>query len=393
MATILLCLLAALAEGYDLQTAGVAAPRLGPELDLNAAQMSWFFSSSTFGLLFGAIIGGRLADRVGRKQILVAAMLSFGAFSLLTGMALTYPFLIAARFLTGLGLGAALPNFIALIAEVGSAERRAARVTAVAAVMPIGAALCGAIALIPQLSGDWRAVFQAGGWAPILIGVAMIPFLPESAAFLTAQKAGDRSHSSVAPALFGEGRARVTLLLWTSFILTSLILYLLINWLPSLLISRGYTRGEGTLVSLAFNLSGAMGGVILSRLMTIGTQRLVIAGAYFGVIIGALLLARIPHDIGLAIGAGIVLGFFINGVQFLLYGLSPTFYEARIRGTGVGAAVSAARLGAFAGPLLAGALLASGADATTILLAMLPITVVALLSCVALMGRRPTVLE
>ena len=375
--TALLCLLASVAEGYDLQTAGVAAPRLASEFHLNPNQMSWFFSSSTLGLFFGAAVGGRLADRIGRRGVLIGSMVLFGSFSLLNAWAPSYPLLVLARFLTGLGLGAALPNLISLMTEAGTPARRALGVTAITAMMPVGAASCGAIAVIPTFNGDWRSLFQVGGCAPLALAILMTFFLPESEAYRASRAVAAAQRTRIENALFGEKRALTTILLWSSFALTLLVLYLMINWLPSLLISKGYSRPQATVVSLCFNISGAVGGIVLGYCMTLGRPRLVLTGAYLGVCAGALALAKAPHDFALAIAAGILLGFFLNGVQFVLYGLSPTFYRVDIRGTGVGSAVSAGRLGAFCGPLFAGMLLSRGGNASTILIAVLPITCLA----------------
>src|SRR5262245_57621996 len=115
--TISLCFAAALFEGLDIVAAGLVAPTLVPAFQLTPRAAGWLFSSSTGGLLVGAIAGGWVADRIGRKWVLVYSMAGFGAMSLLTAMATDAPLLFASRVLTGLGLGGAMPNLIALSAE------------------------------------------------------------------------------------------------------------------------------------------------------------------------------------------------------------------------------------------------------------------------------------
>ena len=126
--TAALCYLVAALEGLDLQSAGVAAPKLAPAMGLKADQLGWFFSASTFGLMLGAALGGRLSDRFGRKAVLVASVLIFGLLSLATAFAPNLEALVVARFLTGVGLGGALPNLVALVTENAPPERKNAAV-------------------------------------------------------------------------------------------------------------------------------------------------------------------------------------------------------------------------------------------------------------------------
>jgi AAHS family 3-hydroxyphenylpropionic acid transporter len=138
--TVALCYLIALFEGFDLQSAGVAAPKLGPVFHLKPAQLGWFFSSSTFGLMLGAAIGGRLSDRFGRKRVLIASVAMFGLMSVATGLAANFEMLLAARFLTGLGIGGALPNLVALVSENSSPTRKNTSIGVLYAGLPSGGA-------------------------------------------------------------------------------------------------------------------------------------------------------------------------------------------------------------------------------------------------------------
>lgn len=122
--TIVLCFIVALIEGFDLQAAGTAAAGLRQTFALDPKMMGWVFSAGIIGLLPGAFFGGWIADRIGRKKILVGAVLLFGVFSLSTAYVETFSGLLLVRFMTGLGLGAALPNLIALCAEAVSERHR-----------------------------------------------------------------------------------------------------------------------------------------------------------------------------------------------------------------------------------------------------------------------------
>ena len=148
--TIALCFLVALMEGLDLQAAGIAAQGMAAAFELDKLQMSWVFSAGIFGLLPGAFAGGRLADRFGRKRVLMASVALFGVFSLVTALAWDFNSLLIARCLTGVGLGAALPNLIALTSEVAGPRLRGMAVSLMYCGVPLGAGLAAIIGISDQ---------------------------------------------------------------------------------------------------------------------------------------------------------------------------------------------------------------------------------------------------
>ena len=378
--TFVLCVLAALAEGYDLQSAGVAAPRFAPLFHLDPAHLTWVFGGNTFGLFVGAIAGGRLADQFGRRGVLIASLAAFGAFSIATAFAPDASLLIAMRFLTGLGLGGALPNIIALTAEAGQDAHAARRVTLVSSGMPFGGAVAGLVmATWPGIG--WQAIFWIGGLLPLVLAVVMIKALPESQTFVRQDRIDARQ------ALWGEGRSLTTLLLWLAFFFTLLVLYLMLNWLPSLLVTRGFTRPQATLAALSFTLGGGIGGLIIGSMAGIRWRGWLCAVTWLGMAAGMAWLASVGHDVTQAYVAAFVAGLFVIGGQFLLYGLSAEPYPPELRATGVGFAVGVGRLGSIAGPLFAGVLLTSGGDPRTVLLGLVPMILVATFAAV-LVGRR-----
>ena len=152
--TLALCSLAALSEGFDNQSMGVAAPKLVPQFALSTGQASLIFSAATLGLFLGAAVGGRIADRAGRRNMLAVSLFLFGVCSLLTSAAVGPNSLFLARLLTGFGLGGALPNFIALASEATRASERVSSVTVIMAGMPFGGFLAGLVALGEPLAGN-----------------------------------------------------------------------------------------------------------------------------------------------------------------------------------------------------------------------------------------------
>jgi len=361
--------LAALVEGYDLQSAGLTAPKFAPIFHLDPAHLSWVFTANTIGLFIGAVFGGRMADHIGRRAVLIASMLVFGVFSIATAVSPDSPSLIAMRFLTGLGLGGALPNLIALTAESSTPDRAATRVTLLSAAMPGGGDIASALlAFIPSL--DWRVIFWLGGMAPIAIACVMWAVLPESPAFRHGDPA-DRTKTLAA--LTKEGRTATTLRLWAAFFLTLMVLYLLLNWLPVLLVSKGYSKPEAAMVALSFTVGGVLGSLIIGRLARQARRWRVYLATWIGMALSMGGLGLIGHTLPLGLLAGFCVGVFVNGGQFLLYGLSAEPYPAALRGTGVGFAVGVGRFGSIAGPLFAGWLLTSGKDAGTVLIGVVPL--------------------
>jgi AAHS family 3-hydroxyphenylpropionic acid transporter len=371
--TIGLCLVVALLEGLDLQSTGVAAPRMAGEFHLAVAQLGWAFGIGALGLLPGAAIGGCLADRIGRKRVLIASVALFGLFSVATTQVWDLQSLLIVRFLTGLGLGAAMPNLIALCAEAASPDRRGIAVGAMYCGMPFGAALAAVIGIVSPGDAGWRHIFYAGGLGPLLTLPLLALFLKESTHFIAA---GSRSTGGVAQALWKEGRAGTTIALWTSYLGTLIVLYFLMNWLPLMVVSRGLTRVQASVVQVMFNIGGGIGAIVIAGLLDRIGKRPVVIGMYAGIAAALLALAAATGSVSMACG-GLLAGLFLVGTQSVLYALAGAAYPTQVRGTGVGAAVAVGRVGSMVGPLIAGQLLALGQSASMLVLSSIPLILAA----------------
>lgn len=389
-----LCFAAALVEGYDLQSAGVVAPKFVPDFDLSPTELGWVFSASTIGLFFGAAIGGTISDRLGRPLVLITSILLFGLFSILTALAPDTGWFLAARFLTGLGLGGAMPNLIALAAEMGPAETRVTRVAMITAGMPFGASLAGFIAWMGSADLDWRTIFWIGGTVPLLLGVALMVYLPsgskagsEAGAAGTGTAAGQASGRNILFALAGEGRAVATLLLWAAFFFTLIVLYLIFNWLPSLLVGRGFTLSDATLGAMICTLGGGIGAIVLGRLVTRFGWRKIMFIAYLGLGVAIYLMATVVAHVPAMLITAFVIGLLGAGAQYVLYALSPTLYPDAVRGTGVGWGIAVGRLGSIIGPMIAAMVLAAGHGPSSAMLAMLPFVALGFLAAIGLNSR------
>jgi AAHS family 3-hydroxyphenylpropionic acid transporter len=367
---VLICFFIAALEGYDIQAFGVSVSKLAPEFGLNPSQIGHAASAAMIGLVLGAIGGGWLADRIGRKPVLLGSVAAFGVFSVVTALTHDFNHMLLARLITGLGFGGAMPNLIAVATEISPPNRRAATVTTMFCGMPAGGACVALLArFAPDL--DWRTIFMIGGVLPILLLPVIFFFLPE-----TRPEHDKGLERGMMRTLFGEGRGLSTLLLWLAFVLTLIVLYLLLNWLPTLVIDKGLTAADGAAASLSFNLTSIAGALLLGFLV----DR---AGFRWPLVITYALLAAVMLGLGQASGLSPVLilsglaGFLVLGAQYSLYAVAPALYPPHVRAAGAGAAVGVGRLGSIAGPLLAGDLRQAGYSADQVLMFMAPVVVVA----------------
>jgi len=373
--TIGLCFIVALLEGLDLQAPGIAGPGMAATFNLDKAWMGWVFGAGILGLLPGALVGGRLADRIGRKWVLIAAVILFGVFSIATAYAWDAVSLLVARLMTGVGLGAALPNLIALSSEAAGPRHRGLAVSLMYCGVPLGASLAALIGLGGFETG-WKTVFYVGGIAPLLVAPLLALWLPESAAFRERQQQLSQGEHTLTPpslwhGLFKEGAALPTLLLWVAYFFTLMVVYMLINWLPSLIIGQGFAANQANLVMFSLQIGATLGTLALGALMDRLHPLLMTALTYLG-ILAALIALGAAANFNNMLGAGFIAGFFAVGGQLVLYALAPLFYRTEVRASGVGSAVAVGRLGAMTGPLVAGHMLATGAGAAGVMLASTP---------------------
>jgi AAHS family 3-hydroxyphenylpropionic acid transporter len=372
-------------EGFDLQAPGVTLPVLGPLFKLATgegqgflagflSQKSLFLSISTFGLMLGAVIGGRLSDLVGRKWVTVASVALFGLLSVLTARATDTNMLLMARFCTGLGLGGALPSLIAIVSENVSLARRNTAVGFLYASLPSGGALVSLSSYAFANPAHWQIIYYLGGVVPILAVPGLIFGAPSARPIRTAAKG---PKPSIGFALFGEGRTSRTLILWICFLFALITQYVLLSWLPTLLISKGLPRPETSIVQMGFNILGAAGSIATGMLIDRPGRATTTALIFLANMICLGILAVAPASLGISVLVGSLVGCTVSGTQTVMYALAPSAYPTAVRGTGVGFAVAIGRTGAGIGPLLAGAMLGSGASAAGVLGLMMPLTIMA----------------
>jgi len=382
--TVVVCFMLMLAEGYDVQAIGVAAPKLMPALHIALTQSGELFGIGQWGVVLGAVAGGYCADRWSRRNTLALAVAIFGAMTLATAIAGNFAALLVVRLIAGLGLGAAIPCVIGLALDFASSARRVRTVTMIMAGLPIGGAVAAAIAAATLERWGWKTIFYIGGVLPLLT-LPILLRLPDSR---TASPEPLRKGPSFAM-LFAKGRTLTTLSIWVVYFITLLIIYLLLNWLPTLMIRQGFAPAQAQLLSLAFNMAAAAGTILLGmatdRLGPASTVPLV----YFLMLAAAATVA-VANGYGAYLAGFAAMGFLLLGGQNCLNGVIPNFYPAEARTLSVGTAVGMGRIGSVVGPLYAGFALAAGYGTRAVLESIVALVAIAavLVLILLLNGRR-----
>ena len=409
---LLTCAAVLFLDGFDTQAIGYVAPALAKEWGLGKGALGPVFSAGLFGLMIGALVFGPLADHLGRKTIIIFSTLAFGLGALATAFAWDLESLLVIRFLTGLGLGGAMPNAIATTSEFSPKRRRATMVMIMFCGFSIGAALGGLLAadLIPRFG--WRSVFAVGGIAPLVMLPILAVRLPESVRFLAlegnaservaellrkvspktafprdAQFVVHESRLAGIPVahLFREGRTLVTLLLWVAFFMGLLDIYFLANWLPTVLNDLGASVSEAALIGSLLQIGGVVGTFALGSVVDRFSFR-ALGFTYFAGVFAVAAIGQLGHSAALVSIAIFAAGFCIIGGQIAANGLTAGYYPTAVRATGVGWALGMGRIGSIVGPLVGGLLLSAKWSAASVFLAAAGAALCAALVCFAL-GR------
>jgi MFS transporter, AAHS family, 4-hydroxybenzoate transporter len=362
-----LCGLIQMLDGYDLSAIGLAVPSLVKAWALPPPAFTQAFALSSVGIMVGAMLSGPIADRFGRKPVLLLSVALFGIFSLASAWATTLPMLVALRFFTGIGIGGAMPTTVALTSDYTPDRWRTSVVMFMFTGNTIGGFFAGQIAAQVLPRWGWPGIFLVGGIVPLVLLVLLIFALPESPQF----QGGARPPSARAnpvSGLFADGLALTTILLWAIFLINLLNMYLIGYWLPTVLNLEGFSPSDAAFATSIYSVGAVLSTLLLGPAVArFGPERVLATSLAFGAVcIGIVATAHLP-PLGIMVvlfGAG---GGFV-GSQLGLNGFAASAYPASTRSTGIGWALGVGRLGGIAGPIVGGALLALGLPPTKIML-------------------------
>ncbi|MEO7962626.1 MAG: aromatic acid/H+ symport family MFS transporter [Gemmatimonadaceae bacterium] len=410
---LLLLGLAVLMDGFDVQAIGFVAPAIIQQWGVNKASLGPVFGAGLFGMLVGSLMLSVLADRVGRRPVLIGATIFFAACMLLTPQVTTLGELRMIRFVTGIGLGAIMPNARALAGEFSPRRARVTLMMLVSCGFTVGAVLGGMLsaALIP--SRGWESVFYVGGAVPLVAGIAMWIALPESMHFRVTHGVGvdvvARTLSRidgvprtaphpvylttertlpVAPvsALFHDGRTRQTLLLWAVNFLNLINLYFLSNWLPTIATASGLSTSRALLLGTTLQLGGVVGTIVLGGVIDRAGFRRVLVLSFMAASLAIALIGAPSLPLALLFVVVGITGFCIVGGPPAVNALAAEFYPTPLRSTGLGESLGVGRIGSIIGPVLGGALIALRWSNRSLFLAVASPALLSAL-CVLLMPR------
>jgi MFS transporter, AAHS family, 4-hydroxybenzoate transporter len=374
-----LCFCIVLLDGFDTAAIGYIAPSLLGEWGVERPALAPVLSAALFGLAFGALGAGPLADRLGRKAVLVGSVLVIGSACLASAFAGSLDQLVVWRFVTGLGLGAAMPNAVTLMSEYCPAGRRAMLTNAMFCGFPLGAAFGGFLAawMIPQFG--WRSVLVLGGVAPLLLALLLILLLPESVRYMvakaqpveriravlhrisaTAEAATGFTLSETAPATAAGSGIGVVLsrpyrvgsaMLWLAYFMGLVIFYALVNWMPILFRDTGLDPRTAALIAALFPLGG-VGAILFGWLMDRFNANLVIAAGFALTAVAIYAIGLASGSLGLLVAVVFIAGTLMNTAQSSLPALAAGFYPTQGRATGVAWMLGLGRFGGIAGSFL-----------------------------------------
>lgn len=396
---VLLCFLIVFLDGLDTAAMGFIAPALSQEWGIDRASLGPVMSAALIGMVFGALGSGPLADRFGRKGVLVGAVLVFGGFSLASAYATNVDQLLVLRFLTGLGLGAGMPNATTLLSEYTPERLKSLLVTSMFCGFNLGMAGGGFISAKMIPAYGWHSLLVIGGVLPLLLALVLMVWLPESARFLVVRNRGTdkirKTLSPIAPQVVAEAgsfsvpeqkavAARSvfavifsgtyglgTMLLWLTYFMGLVIVYLLTRWLPTLMRDSGASMEQAAFIGALFQFGGVLSAVGVGWAMDRYNPHKVIGIFYLLAGVFAYAVGQSLGNITVLATLVLIAGMCVNGAQSAMPSLAARFYPTQGRATGVSWMLGIGRFGAILGAWSGATLLGLGWNFEQVLTALL----------------------
>lgn len=373
-------------DGFDVLAVAFTAKSIRSELGLSGAQIGTLMSAGLLGMTAGSLLLGPMADKFGRRPLLLISTALSAVGMLLTYFAHSLEMIAFSRVITGIGVGGILPCTNVIVSEYANKKWRGLAIAIYAAGFGVGAMLGGVAAVMLQAEYGWRAVFLTGAVATGFAMLILLVWLPESVDFLMSKRpanakarlnaiaakiglAGDwdlptETQSSKAKVsffrLFEAEQIRTTLLIWLAFISVMASFYFISSWTPALLEEAGMAKAKSQTVGMGISIGGTIGSLVFGFLVSRLDARKVLL--WFTIFSAVAVAAFVPATsaLSLALGLAVLLGALINGCIAGLYTLNPTLYATDFRSTGVSVAIGVGRLGSIVSPLAVGVLLDAG---------------------------------
>jgi len=390
-----ICLVINMVDGFDVLAISFAAPEIARDWQLPPTELGILFSAGLAGMVIGALAIGPLADRCGRRAVILACLVVISAGMLLSALAQNLMHLVPLRVLTGLGVGGMLASLNTIVAEYSSDRRRQLAISFLQAGYPVGGIIAGAASVYLIGNYSWRAVFVFGG----LLSASMIPLvligLPESLDYLLHRRAPDtldrvnallrrlgypeleqlperpaEAPRSAVAQLFSREFRSTTFSMWACFLAVMCAWYFVVNWTPKILVDAGLSLDGGISGGLLLSLGGVLGGLSLGFLAAVFRVKRIVALFMLLSVTAMTAFGAMPTELPLMLAVAFLIGFFLAGSMIGLYAIIPDVYPTRVRSTGTGWAIGIGRLGAVLGPYLAGLLIEAGWERSLYYLAL-----------------------
>ena len=393
---VLICILINFIDGFDVLAIAFAAPEIAREWALEPAVLGVVFSAGLAGMVIGALFLSPLADRYGRRSLILVglAIISVGMFT--SALASDVTTLVITRLITGLGVGGMLSSLTTMVSEYSNARRQKLAVAILQAGYPVGAIIAGFVSVALVSAMGWRSIFVVGGGLSLLMLLIVWWRLPESLAFilnLRPANALPRINALLTqlgiqpvtalpeadPAEVQQGRfldvftpqyRSRTLLIWLAFVAVMSTWYFIANWTPKILVDAGLSRDTSLSGGVILSVGGVIGGITVGWIATRIYVLKVGATVMLGTIAGMVVFGSLPVAITPMLIVTFLIGFVLSGSMISLYAAVPDMYPVQIRNTAIGWALGIGRLGAVLGPNIAGVMIQIGWDRFTLYAAM-----------------------
>jgi AAHS family 4-hydroxybenzoate transporter-like MFS transporter len=387
-----------LLDGYDMQAAAFAAPAIRADWGIAPSALGPMLAAALVGMALGTAIGGYVGDRYGRRPALLAGVLTFSGFALLCAISKDLTWLTLMRFFTGIGMGAVIPNAMALVSETVSDRWRNLSMTVSLAAVPCGGMIGAGISsfVIPEFG--WRASLAVGGVLPLCLLVLLWRWLPESVRFTgntaTDLSAGHERGESTLGILFSKAHLRVTAALWLAFFGSMIIHYSYLSWLPTMLSSSGMGTGDAVRGLMYFNLFGVAGSLAGSWVIDRRGSRDLLLFTCFLIALGTLVIgSQLGRETSYSV---LVVGIAIAGcgaatLQVTLFALAAHAYPDHCRARGIGWSAGIGRAGAILSAALGGFILQLDEGISMFLAAIGSVTLIVILGVVAMDRHIPSI--